>query len=374
MSEIKKLGMPKWGLTMKEGTVVEWLVEEGAEVSGGDEIVEVESEKINNAVEAPAAGVLRRRVAAEGDVLPVGGLLGVIAEASVPDEEIDAFVKEFEETFVPEDEAADGAPAPETVEVGGRSIQFLKLGDDDSGATPLVMIPGYGGDINIFVFNQETLAADRPVYALDLPGHGGSTKEVGEGSLDSFVEVVDGFLQSQGIERAHLAGHSMGGAVATAYALAHPEKVASLILLASAGFGEEINTDYIEGFIAANKRRDMKSTLQMLFADPDLVTRDLVNDILSYKRKDGVNEALRKIADSVFADGRQARVVQAAELADVPVLAVWGSEDRIVPASHAQNLPESAKVETIEGKGHMVQMEAAGPTNRAIQEFLSGVE
>lgn len=359
---------------MTEGTVVEWLVDEGDEVSSGDGLVEVESEKINNAVEASASGILRRQAAKEGDVLPVGGLLGVIADADVPDEDIDAFVKEFEENFVPEDEAEAGGPAPETVEVGGRSIQFLKLGDEDSTATPLVMVPGYGGDINIFVFNQETLAADRPVYALDMPGHGGSEKEVGDGSMEMLVEVVDGFLDSQGVEKAHFAGHSMGGAVSAAFAVAHPEKVESLILLASAGFGEEINTEYIEAFIAANKRKDMKSTLQMLFADPDLVTRDLVNDILSYKRKDGVNESLQKIADSVFADGKQARVIEASELADVPVLAVWGTEDQIVPVSHADNLPEGAKVERIDGKGHMVQMEAAGPTNRAISEFLASVE
>lgn len=141
-------------------------------------------------------------------------------------------------------------------------------------------------------------------------------------------------------------------------------------MLASAGYGEEINSDYIEGFIAANKRKDMKSALQVLFADPDLVTRDLVNDILSYKRKDGVNESLRTVADSVFADGKQ-RVVDASELG-VPILAIWGSEDKIVPASHADNLPGDAKVAIVEGRGHMVQMEAAGPTNRAISEFLGG--
>lgn len=359
--------MPKWGLSMTEGTVVEWLVEEGAEVSKGDEVVEVESEKINNAVESPTSGVLRRQVAKEGEVLPVGGLLGVIADASVPDPEIDAFVEEFQATFVPEEEEAAG-PEPETVEVEGRRIQYLKMGE---GGTPLILIPGFGGDINIFVFNQEALSADRAVYALDMPGHGGSSKDVGEGDLDFFAGVVEGFMDALGIERAHLAGHSMGGAIAASFALAHPERVASLILLASAGFGEEINAEYIEGFVSANRRKEMRSVLQMLFADPDLVTRDLVNDILAYKRKDGVDEALRKVSASVFAGGRQARVLDLSEL-DVPILAVWGSEDAIVPASHAQNLPSGARVEVIEGKGHMVQMEAAGPTNRIISEFLSG--
>lgn len=364
--QIAKLGMPKWGLSMTEGTVVQWLVEEGAELGSGDEVVEVESEKINNAVETPASGTLRRRVAREGEVLPVGGLLGVIAPADVPDADIDAFVEEFQENFDPEEAAEAGGPEPETVEVGGRRIQYLRVGD---GGVPLVLIPGFGGDINIFVFNQETLSEDRTVYALDMPGHGGSSKDVGAGDLDFFVGVIEGFLDAMGVEKAHLAGHSMGGAVAGAFALAHPERVASLVLLASAGLGEEINTDYIEGFIAANRRKEMKNVLGLLFADPELVTRQLVGDQLQYKRKDGVDEALRAVADKMFPDGKQAGVADLSPT-EVPILAIWGREDEIVPADHAENLPDGAKVEILDSKGHMVQMEAAGPTNRLISGFL----
>ena len=265
-------------------------------------MVEVESEKINNVVEAPAAGVLRRRVAAEGDVLSVGGLMGVIADASVPDAEIDAFVEEFQATFVPEEEVAAG-PAPETVEVDGRRIQYLKMGE---GGTPLIFIPGFAGDINIFVFNQEALSSDRAVYALDMPGHGRSAKDVGEATWTSSPGLWRDFW-TRWASRRRMAGHSIGGAIAGTFALAHPERVASLILIASAGLGEEINADYIEGFIAANRRREMKNVLQLLFADPDLVTRDLVNDVLAYKRLDGVDEALRTVADRCSPDAGRRR-------------------------------------------------------------------
>jgi pyruvate dehydrogenase E2 component (dihydrolipoamide acetyltransferase) len=369
--QISKLGMPKWGLSMTEGTVVEWLVDEGTELGKGDEVVEVESEKINNAIESPAEGVLRRRVAEEGEVLPVGGLLGVIAPSEVPDEEIDAYVEEFLENFDPEEAAAEvGGPEPQTVEIGGKNLQYLEVGE----GPPLILLHGFGGDINIWVFNQEALSeAGRTVYALDLPGHGGSSKDVGAGDLDSQVEAVTGFMDEMGIEKAHLVGHSMGGAVAGSLALGHPDKVASVVLIASAGLGAEINGDYIEGFIAANRRKDMKKVLGLLFSNPDLVTRQLVNDELRFKRMDGVDEALRALADHIFPDGNQADVFDLSDL-EVPVLVIWGQDDRIIPVSQTENLPEGVRIETLEETGHMPQMESAGPTNRLIEGFVDGIE
>ena len=368
--EISKLGMPKWGLSMTEGTVVEWLVDEGTELKGGDEVVEVESEKINNAVETPAEGILRRRVAEEGDVVAVGGLLGVIAPAEVPDEEIDSFVEEFQASFDPEEAAEEAAgPQPETIELpDGRNLQYLKVGE--GGGAPLLLLHGFGGDINIWIFNQEALSeAPRTVYALDMPGHGGSSKDVGAGDLQSFVDAVAGFMDSQDIGKAHVFGHSMGGAVAASLAVEHPERVESLAFIASAGLGDEINGDYIEGFIAANRRRQMKNVLGLLFSDPDLVTRRLVNDELRFKRMDGVDEALRKTADKLFPDGRQA---DAPDLSGVgaPILVIWGEDDQVIPVSHSENAPQHARVEVLEKTGHMPQMEASGRTNRLIGEFL----
>jgi pyruvate dehydrogenase E2 component (dihydrolipoamide acetyltransferase) len=361
---IEKLGMPKWGLSMTEGRLIEWLVDEGAELAVGDEVAEVETEKINGAVEAPAAGVLRRRVAAANDVIPVGGLLGVIADATVSDADIDAFVADFQASFVPGEAEEDAGPQPQTVATEAGTLRFLLYGE---GGDPLVLLHGFGGDLNNWLFNVEPLSAERAVYALDLPGHGGSTKQVGD-----LVDALRAFLDSQEISRAHLAGHSMGGLVAAELALAEPDRVLSLTLVAPAGLGEEIDRAYIDGFIAATGRRDLKPVLQRLFADPDLVTRSMVDDVLKYKRLDGVQEALETLRERLFPEGRQARVLDLEGYAG-PLLVIWGERDEVIPAAHAQAAPDRSETRVLPDVGHSPHMEAAGDVNRLLGSFLAGV-
>jgi pyruvate dehydrogenase E2 component (dihydrolipoamide acetyltransferase) len=90
--KIYPVTVPKWGIEMQEGTVVAWHVSEGDEISAGDEMVDVETDKIVNTMEAPVNGVLRRRLAEEGETLKVGALLGAIAPASLADGTIDEFI------------------------------------------------------------------------------------------------------------------------------------------------------------------------------------------------------------------------------------------------------------------------------------------
>jgi len=167
----------------------------------------------------------------------------------------------------------------------------------------------------------------------------------------------------------------MGGAVALAYALEQPDRVASLILVAPAGLGDDINADYIDGFVAAERRRELKGVLELLFADQGLVSRKLVDDVLRYKRLDGVQEALGTVAGAMYPSGRQTTVL-AGELDRLraPVLVVWGGQDAVLPAAHAQALAGRGRVEVLDGAGHSPHMEAANDVNRLVGGFLDEQE
>lgn len=190
MSQIVPVRVPKWGLAMTEGKLTAWHKAVGDAVTKGDELADIESSKIANVLEAPEGGVLRRIVANVEETLPVGALLGVIAEASVSDAEIDAYVAEMKDKFAAEAAEAE-TPLPDKIDVSGQTIQYLKLAPVDfEGGMPLVLVHGFGGDLNNWLFNQAELAKERAVYALDLPGHGGSSKAVADPTLDGLTGVV----------------------------------------------------------------------------------------------------------------------------------------------------------------------------------------
>lgn len=364
---IRKLTMPKWGLSMTHGTVVEWLVAEGEDVEADTEVLEVETDKITGPVESSLRGTLRRQVAQSGQEVPIGGLLAVFADASVSDNDIDCFV----ESYLPEvsdDDTASTDPVPQFVEVDGRRIRFLQRGE---GGSPLVLIHGFTGSLNSWLFNHGPLAGRRAVYALDLLGHGQSSKDVGDGTLATLVDVFLGWLDTIGLSGVHLVGHSLGGAVALKASRRRPDHVLSCTLVASAGLGSEIDDEYVEGVVQATRRKPLRVHLERLFADRGRVTRQLVDELLRFKRVDGVADALAKIAEALVCDGRQ-RISLRDELLrmEIPVKVLWGEQDQIIPCSHAQDLPAQISVELIPACGHMVHMESAREVNRLIQSFL----
>lgn len=184
MTAIRLLEVPKWGLTMEEGTLNAWLIEEGQSFRQGDEICEIETSKITNVMEAPFAGTLHRITASPGDVLPVGGMLGVLADASVSEAEIDAFLAACR----PPAEPVDTAVASEELTKGGAARDAAPVRPASTASMPLSTSPaasvtadtelpeqlrGYREDSTLFATTHaQRLASKWNIDLSKVPGSG----------------------------------------------------------------------------------------------------------------------------------------------------------------------------------------------------------
>jgi pyruvate dehydrogenase E2 component (dihydrolipoamide acetyltransferase) len=362
---IQHVVMPKWGLSMRHGRLLEWYVSEGDEVHRGDDLAEVESEKAVGVVEAVQEGRLRRLVARPGDDVPVGATIALLAGPDVLDEELDDEVSKARQMIEAGEAVDQSGPMLVSAEVDGRRVVGTVMGEGDE---HVVLVHGYGGDRTSWDLIQEPLASRFRVWAIDLPGHGDSTKDVGDGSLETLAAALHGFLDEHKVPGAHLVGHSLGGAVATVTARRFPNRVRSLTLVASAGLGSIPDIEYLRGFAQVTTRRELKPLVERLFANPHLAARSMVDRLLAYKRLDGVDRVLNTLLATLLEGDRQAiDLSEDLRNVGVPVRIVWGAEDKILPVPDLSVIGGLPPLHTVPRCGHMVPIENPG----AVQETVA---
>ena len=187
MSEIRTLEIPKWGLSMEEGTIAQWLIQEGDNFTKGQEICEIETTKIVNVLEAPFDGTLRKIIAKDGDTLPVGGLIAVCAESSVSDAEIEQFVQSLggataNATPVVQAETAVAATAPQAevtaqpVPVASATAPVTKApATVQTGYVVPAVLQGFQADAEVFTTPHALKLAEK--HNVNLAKVSGSGRE-----------------------------------------------------------------------------------------------------------------------------------------------------------------------------------------------------
>lgn len=371
---IKAITVPKWGLAMEEGEFLSWLVAPGDEIRLGQEIAEIETTKIAGTVEAAASGTVRRLVAKEQQVLPVGALLAVLTDENESDEDIEDFIEKFQVPGCDDlGKMTNAGPRTERLSLGDLDIFYFEYVPEqaDLRKPPILFIHGFGGDSGNWLFNTEKFGAAQRVIALDLPGHGQSSKRFADGSITGLARTLQLFLDNLGLSRVQVVGHSLGAAVALRLALLNPERVAGLVLICPVLVGKAVNREYISAFINARTRKQMKPILQALFSDAELVTGELIENILRYKRLDGVDAALQCIAEaSLLQDDFPFSADEIAQL-NMPITLVWGVSDKILSDGATRLVIKKPGAEyRVENSGHMPHMENSAMVNGIIERHL----
>ncbi|MBI3626082.1 MAG: alpha/beta fold hydrolase [Candidatus Rokubacteria bacterium] len=267
-------------------------------------------------------------------------------------------------------------------ELDGIVLHFVTEG---SGA-PVLLLHGLGGFAAVWRHNIPVLGRHATAIALDLPGFGRSSKPPGPYPLGIFARTIEAFRRALGLDRLTLVGHSMGGAVAAAYALEYPSRVERLALVGGAvpGFGYRVSWVYRLlaarglGEIAAGLMWPglLKAALARCFARPDpdeidFLVRTGYAVRVSPEGRAAFLSTLRSVRADFAADADRYR--RGLMSLPVPVLLIHGSQDRVVPPAHARTVAahlRNATVRWLEGCGHFPQIERRDAVNGWLAEFL----
>ncbi len=220
------------------------------------------------------------------------------------------------------------------------------------------MLHGFAGRNEVWRPVQQALAAEARTLAYDLPGHGKSLDWPEAVSSKGASRAILADLTARGIERFHLAGHSMGGAIAALMALAEPARVRSLTLFAPGGFGEEINIRLLRRYAAAKTFDDLQACLEAMIGWTNPVDPDAVRAQVAMRGVPGQTEKLTEIAGTLARNGRQG-VIARDSLAELPmpVSIAWGLQDNVLPVRQTIGLPPAFSLHLIPDAGHMLPEE-----------------
>jgi pimeloyl-ACP methyl ester carboxylesterase len=224
---------------------------------------------------------------------------------------------------------------------------------------PVVFLHGFGGSADVWAEIAPRIAERDPTLCYDLPGHHRSLGADGIGGAGRMAKAVGADLAARGVERFHLVGHSMGGAVATLLALRDPARVASMTLLAPGGFGPEINHRLLERYAEATDGHEMRLALEHMFGWNTSVPDAYLEALIALRRAPGAVDALKAILPTMTTGEGAARAQgmiprdQLAGLA-MPVKVLWGTQDRVLPTRQAHKLPPLFAAHVFEDTGHML--------------------
>jgi pimeloyl-ACP methyl ester carboxylesterase len=237
-------------------------------------------------------------------------------------------------------------------------------------------------DLNTWVNNMALLVAGYKVYALDLWGFGYSTREPLDYGFELFVEQVHLLMETLGIEKATLFGHSMGGGTAIAYTVRYPERVHKLVLVDPVGLpfkmarrSKLFTLPWLPEFMLGlnNDYLRRKNLSEIWLHNPELLTDELYSLWSGFQKVQGTTPVLLEILRKKFFQELESEVDQLAEM-DLPILLTWGRQDVAVPLHVGQEMHRRFKdsiFKIFEDCGHIPNFECAEEFNQLVTGFLS---
>ena len=265
------------------------------------------------------------------------------------------------------------------IDLAGRKTHYL-----EKGAGPaLILIHGFNYDSYTWVKNIDALAAEFKVYALDLWGLGYSTRDPLDYSYALYVEQLELFMDALNIDKASLAGHSMGGGTAIVFALNNRSRVEKLILVDNTGYPQSLPlrgkifqlpyfAEFLLGLNTDAIRR--KNIADYWIYNKVLITSQYFQEATRFQKIKGTTEILLKILRKNFFFTLEDEIRQLGQM-DIPTLIVHGRMDTTVhleTAKATHELLKGSRFEILDNAGHLSNYDQAEAFNKLVLDFLTG--
>lgn len=272
-----------------------------------------------------------------------------------------------------------------SVTLHGHELSYL-----DSGRGPVVLfIHGILGSHRNWAHLIDRIGDDHRLIIPDLFGHGHSAKPVGDYSLGAHAATMRDLLDRLGIEKVTVVGHSLGGGIAMEFYYLFPERVERLVLVATGGLGREVNgvlrsatlpgAEWLLPVIASGWVRAGAETtgrfLSKVGWKPGSDLTAIWQGFTSLGDGDS-RRAFLATTRAVIDPGGQ--TVSAhdylPEFPPIPTLIIWGTRDRMIPASHttrAQQTIPGCRVELFEGAGHFPHLDQPDRFADVLRDFIA---
>ena len=245
--------------------------------------------------------------------------------------------------------------------VNGHRIHYLEAAPEGGGAEkPIVLVHGLGARASDWAMLTPALAQHGyHVYALDLLGYGTSDKPMdGDFSLDNEERTVAGFIDALHLREPDVAGWSMGGWIAAKYALDHPQRVRRLVLYDSAGMYMPL--DFSPAIFSPHDEQTLRALIYRIEPDRPIIRLPSVA-VPGLIRRLTKSERILNSSLSSMLDGHAILDFRIHQLR-MPVLLVWGDQDKLTPAVYGSRMhelvPQSVYLQ-LQGCGHLAIVECS---------------
>ena len=273
-------------------------------------------------------------------------------------------------------------------------LKFLELhGDrvayhDDGDGEVLLLIHGMAGSSESWRAVIPQLSKKFRVIAPDLLGHGESVKPRTDYSLGAFAVFLRDFLDELGVSQATVVGHSLGGGVAMQFVYQHPDYVKRLVLISSGGLGPDVGlvlrllsapgAELVLPIIAPKPVLNVGNKLRSWLRSAGIHSprgAELWSAYSSLSDRDTRESFLRTLRSVVDYRGQAVSALNRLGLrTDLPVMAIWGERDKIIPVQHAHAAHKArtdARLELLPHVGHFAHVEAPNKVVELIEDFIA---